>query len=303
MTPSSADRAAGVVLAYNAEIDIVRNIEALRLQVARVFVVNNSPRAGDEVMARVAALDHVEILDQPRNVGVATGFNEGIRAALRAGYDDVWIFDQDSTVAPGMFDAMVEARNSASGDIGIVGPALRSHATGVVYRRERGDGARKVDTLISSGALFTRGVLERLGLHDEGLFIDYVDHDISLRARRLGLSNLKVYSTLLEHRFGDSDPVRLLGRSVYLAHYSPVRQYYMSRNRVILLRRYGVGRWFWEDLGFTTKSWIKVLLLEKDRPAKISAFFRGWRDGLRYDTRASSQAIDEVPGVDPGVNR
>lgn len=301
MTIESRERTAGVVLAYHAERDIIANIDALLAQADEVFVVDNSPDPTDPIMRTAEGMNRVTVLAQAGNVGVAAGFNSGMRVALDAGFDYVWIFDQDSTVVPGMLAELVGAYRAAGEQAGVVGPALRSHATGLVYRRESGAGAQTVQTLISSGSLFARRTLDRIGLHDEALFIDYVDHDISLRAHARGLRNIKVYSTHLEHRFGDSDAVRLFGRRVYLAHYSPLRQYYMSRNRVILLRRYGVGRWFWEDLGFTIKSWIKVLLLERDRGAKIRAFFRGWRDGVRYDIATppppSTPRLREDPGV------
>src|SRR5690606_35623645 len=133
-----------------------------------------------------------------------------------------------------------------------------------------------------SGALFSRAALDRIGLHDERLFIDYVDHDISLRARRAGFIVVKVFDTVLDHRFGASTPARFLGRRVYLSNYSPTRQYYMMRNRVIMIRRYGMGRWFWLDAAYALKSWVKVLLCERDRPAKVRAALRGLIDGIRF---------------------
>jgi len=283
MSELSVPRVAGVVLAFNPDSSVVDNVRALRDQVDEVFVVDNSPGEMDaEILSALEAVPDVVVLDQGGNVGVAAGFNAGMAAGLEAGADYVWIFDQDSTVVPGMRGRLVAAYREHPGPVGIVGPALRSHATGRVYRRESGAGTAEVDVLISSGSLFAREMLDVIGLHDEPLFIDYVDHDISLRARRAGYHNLKVYDTLLEHRFGDSSPVRLLGRDVYLSNYSPMRQYHMARNRTIVLRRYGVGAWFWEDLWFTTKAWTKVLLCERDRPAKVAAYFRGWRDGVRY---------------------
>jgi len=271
------------VLAYHPDPEIIDNLRALLPQVDEVFVVNNSPDdASREILAPVASDPAVTVLDQAGNVGVAAGFNAGMRAALEKGADFVWIFDQDSTVTEGALNKLLEAHAAAGEAAGIVAPALRSHATGIVYRRESGDGAREVDVLISSGSLFSRRLLDRIGLHDEPLFIDYVDHDISLRARARGFHNYKVFDALLDHRFGDSDPVRLFGRPVYLSNYSPMRQFHMARNRVIVIRRYGFGRWFWEDLGFTTKAWIKVLLRESDRWTKIRAALRGVREGLRY---------------------
>jgi rhamnosyltransferase len=278
----AAARTAGVVLAYHPTEEIRENVRLLLTQVPHVFVVNNSPDAASRGILGELDGDRVTVLEQAENVGVAAGFNAGMRAALEAGFDFVWIFDQDSTVADGMLDALLRAQARTDLKVGIVGPALRAAETGNVYDADRGQGSAPIDALISSGALFSRALLEDIGLHDESLFIDYVDHDISLRAARAGYTNLKVFDTLLDHRFGESQPSRLLWRIVYVSNYSPMRQYYMSRNRVIMARRFGWGRWLWDDLRYAVKAWIKVLVAERGRPAKVRAALRGFRDGLRY---------------------
>lgn len=286
MSSSSVPSVAAIVLAYQPDDDIVRNVELLGEQAAHVYIVNNSPDApSTELLARFTDDDGVTVLEQSGNVGVAVGFNAGMRAGLAEGYDFVWIFDQDSTVTVGMLSRMLAAHRALGPVAGVIAPALRSHATGRIYRRESGVGAADLDVVISSGSLFSRGLIERIGMHDEPLFIDYVDHDICLRARRYGFRNQKVFDAVLDHRFGDSVSATLLGRRVYLSNYSPLRQYYMARNRMILIKRFGFGRWFWEDLAFTSKAWAKVLLRENDRRVKVAAFFRGWLDGVRYPTR------------------
>lgn len=286
MDPLIDTGVAAVVLAYHPDVDIVSNIAAVAEQVSRVYIVNNSPDdVTAKVLAPVAAREDVEIIDQPRNVGVAAGFNAGIRAALAAGFDDVWIFDQDSRVTEGALDRLLRARAAAGQHAGIVGPALRSNATGIVYARERGEGVTDVDVLISSGSLFSRSLLDVVGLHDQPLFVDYVDHDICLRARSRGYRNYKVHDAIVDHSFGDADPVMLFGRRVYRANYSTLRHFYSARNRIIVIRRHGFGRWFWEDLWFTSKAWTKVLLLERDKGSKIAAAVRGSWDGLRYPAR------------------
>ena len=285
-TSDSGTGVAAVVLAYHPDPEVVSNINAVSAQVARVYVVNNSPDdASQRVLAPVSRREDVVILDQQGNVGVATGFNAGIRAALAEGFEDVWIFDQDSTVTDGALERLLEARVSAGDRVGIVAPALRSNATGVIYPRETGIGAQEVDVLISSGSLFSRSLLEEIGLHDQPLFIDYVDHDICLRARRRGFHNYKVYDAILNHSFGDSDPVALFGRRVYRSNYSPTRHFHASRNRIIVIRRHGFGRWFWDDIWFTSKAWVKVLLLERDKRRKVGAALRGAWAGLRYPAR------------------
>lgn len=294
MTDSADDQSVGaVVLAYHPDTSLIENILALVSQVSAVVVVNNSPGAAAEVIAQVAAISGVEVIDQPGNVGVAAGFNAGMRRVFDSGHRYALIFDQDSTAPAGLVRGLVDAYQSFGPGAGIVGPALRSGVTGHEFRRERGSGVGVRATLISSGALFSREVVEQIGLHDEGLFIDYVDHDISLRAMRRGLKNLKAFDVVLDHRFGGAVPRRLFGRDFFVADYSPMRQYYMSRNRLVLIRRYGFGAWFWEDLSYMGKAWTKVLLFEDDRPRKVAAFLRGVRDGLKYDRSLG----DQVPGA------
>jgi len=280
-----SEQTAGVVLVYRPPEDVVENVEKLLAQVPRVYVVDNSPGEAVAVIDRLEANPRVTVLGQDGNVGVAAGFNAGMRAALSEGFGFVWIFDQDSTITERMHGKLQDARRNAVVDVGIVGPALRAAETGRVYDNERGVGTAPREVLISSGALFSRALLEKIGFHDEALFIDYVDHDISLRANRAGFTNLKVFDALLDHRFGDSEPTPFLGRKVYLSNYSPTRLFYSARNRIIVLRRYGAGPWFREDIGFTLRALTKMLVAERGRPKKIGAFLRGCRAGLRYRER------------------
>ncbi|MFF1542071.1 glycosyltransferase family 2 protein [Microbacterium sp. NPDC058269] len=281
---ATAPKVAAVVLSYKPDAGIIGNIDELAKQAERVYVVNNSPddSATADVLAPLTRRDSVVVLDQAGNVGVAAGFNSGMRQALADGFDYVWIFDQDSTVSDGMLTALLTAFEQPGAPVAIAGPALRAEETGHLYDGESSSGIRDQVALISSGALFAREALDEIGLHDERLFIDYVDHDISLRARRSGFRIVKVYDTVLDHRFGASVPSTFLGRRIYLSNYSPMRHYYMTRNRVIMVRRYGLGRWFWEDAAYAAKSWIKVVLCEKDRNRKIGAALRGAAEGLRF---------------------
>ena len=276
-------RVAGGVLAYHPDVTILRNIAALLEQVDAVYVVNNSPgEAATQVLAPLVSVSDVEVIELEGNLGVGGGFNAGIRRALNADAEYVWIFDQDSTVAPRMLRALLSHVDDYGVHTGIVGPALRAAETGRVYPADSGVGAARRHTLISSGSLFSRELLEDIGLHDEWMFVDYVDHDICLRACAAGYTNLKVFDTVLDHRFGDSEPARLLGRNVYLANYSPLRLYYQSRNRVVLLRRFGPRGWFGEDCWFTLKAWTKIVLFETQRGSKTAAALRGLWDGLRW---------------------
>jgi rhamnosyltransferase len=66
------------------------------------------------------------------------------------------------------------------------------------------------------------------------MFIDYVDIEWGLRARRCGYRSYGVCAAAMTHSIGDS-PITLLGKR-YLVH-SPLRHYYHFRNAAWLYKQ------------------------------------------------------------------
>jgi hypothetical protein len=106
------------------------------------------------------------------------------------------------------------------------------------WRRRRPDPdaveALEVDHLITSGCLVHRRTYEMTGPFDEGLFLDYVDIEWSLRARARGFHFFVTRKARMAHRIGDS-VISILGRSLWV--HQPQRQYLLVRNHLLLWRR------------------------------------------------------------------
>lgn len=186
----------------------------------------------------------IATIHMPCNVGVATAQNAGIRYAIQEKFHRILLLDQDSFPASDMVfelgSALTEAPLAAAVGPCYVDPRQDNpspflRCEGLRLRRLcRDDGpVVPVDYLISSGCLISLAALSQIGEMRDDLFIDYIDIEWGLRAKAKGFLSYGVFAARMEHALGE-DPIRLFGRSISL--HSPLRNYYLVRNAVLLYR-------------------------------------------------------------------
>ena len=187
------------------------------------------------------------------NGGFAFGNNLGIRYALAAGCDYVWLLNNDTVVDPGALSALIH-RTCSDPRIGMCGSLLRffdepekvQAVGGVRFRywlargEQLGQGLRFDDPAVTeiaksepdyiSGAsmLVTRDFLRTVGLMEEGYFLYFEEIDWAMRARpRWALATAG--DSVVYHKEGAAIGTASRGRR------SALSQYYLTRN---LLRFY-----------------------------------------------------------------
>lgn len=274
---------AAVVVLYHPSEAVVANVAALQPQCRRVIVIPNSPAGPVEATLRAAGC---VVLEYEANGGTAVGFNRGIRALLNSGGEDyILLLDQDSRAPDGMVDGLVAGSRvgrEAGLPIAAVGPLLGDvKNAGAPITTPSGSAALvEVETLASSGTLVRRDVFDAVGLMDEGLVIDAVDHEWCLRAASRGLRSYVVADVRLLHNMGDRF-VRFGGRP-HLLHYNPVRHYYIIRNSLLLLRRsYLPRRWRARELARTLRRIVGYTVLSSHRARSVRYMGRALADAAR----------------------
>ncbi len=150
-----------------------------------------------------------------------------------------------------------------------------------------------VALLIASGSLLPAAVLQRLRGMRGDYFIDHVDTEWCLRARAAGYRLAVVPAAQLRHRLGDTvRTVWFFGRR-QVAWHTPLRDYYMFRNTLLMLR----------DLTLSD-AWRRHLLW---RLLQYAAYFLVLGDqrvlrlrrmllGLRHGRSRSAGRLDPVTG-------
>jgi rhamnosyltransferase len=286
-----------IVVSYFPDVTTLRRLFTATVpQVGALVIVDNgtSDTSFDGFCAQVKS-DHIIILKQPRNIGLAAAFNCGIAWADKNGFSHVLLLDQDSEPAQGMVDTLMRSFSTASTGrkVAAVGPRFHDprenrYAPFVrvgfpvnhkIYNTGK-DGLVECDFLISSGSLIPLTALADIGTLDEGLFIDNVDLEWSFRARAKDYALIGVCTTTMHHHLGLSRRRLPFGLGHIVVH-DPIRLYYIMRNRLLLYRLpHTPALWIAQDLPRVAVKFLLFALVAPPRLRNIRFMLTGLRDGL-----------------------
>ncbi|AYO31448.1 glycosyltransferase [Biomaibacter acetigenes] len=210
-----------IVLSYNTKKNLRKLIPALLSQtysLSEIAVVDNVSKDGTVQMLE-EEFSQVTLLRNLSNLGVGAGYAKGLEYAFERGYDWVWLLDGDSfpekTALEQLISSFKEIKNVYS-EIGIlasspVNPLTNRRYQPLLWRGRLVKVSEElilsgkpllVDSVISSGSLIKRDVIEYVGLPREDFFIDFVDHEYNLRARRWGFQIVYIPSSIIYHEVG-----------------------------------------------------------------------------------------------------
>lgn len=272
----------GVVVTYHPDDTLPSRVRLLANQIDAVMLVDNcSGPSALSALRQAAGIPGVTLVVNSENLGIAAGMNIGLRRAMEQGYDWVATFDQDSSVRPHYFENLLGAFDRCLGRdmIAMLVPNYFEEAIGrMCHPSEDFHGpVVEVDRTQTSGSLIKVSCLSKVGLFDESLFIDYVDHEFCLRLMRAGFKVLRSNTCVLQHNLGHTTEHNFLGRRFYTSQHDSSRRYYMARNRLLVYKRYFTFSpgWILRDLHRFLKDILKVTFVEENTITKLSATLRG----------------------------
>jgi rhamnosyltransferase len=277
-----------VIVAYHPGEGFEDRVAGISRQVDRVAIVDNGSSAEQaRALDGMAERKEVHLIRNARNLGVATALNEGMAWARERAYAWAFLFDQDSVLEEGALDTLagvLKARGGAKTPA-VVGCNYRDvHAGRLRYPDESAAGIswRERKTVITSGSLVSVGAFGEIGPFRDAFFIDHVDDEYCLRARRKGYPVISTCRPVMLHSVGASTLHRLLWKRTGVTNHAPFRRYYMTRNHIVLMREYCATepRWVYDTAYSRMKSLVLLCLFERQRPEKLRNVFRGFVHGV-----------------------
>ncbi|WP_455621467.1 glycosyltransferase [Parabacteroides sp.] len=275
-------RTAIVVVLYHVRLS-ERLIGLSREDSSLLIVIDNTPDRdlgiGDERLVYIPL---------KVNKGIAFAQNRGIEEAFRYRCGYVVFFDQDSELPKEYVSNIVkeyERVDSLVPHLFLLGPTLMNGRTQEEYKstihrdKQVAEDFFQRREIISSGSCVSMEKIKVVGLNDESLFIDCVDHEWCWRAVSEGFINGVTSRVSLTHYVGQQE-YRLFNQLVIIS--SPIRYYYQTRNYLWLLRRSYV------PLQWKINHGIKIMIYPLSFPFKVKSWraiyteiWRGLRDGLK----------------------
>jgi len=268
----------GVIVTWNPGPDLIHNVRVLRQQAdACVIVDNASSGASQSILEELERQIPCTVIRNPENVGIAAALNAGFRVAIENGHEWLVSFDQDSTITEEFIEALRDAARG-SANTGLVCPIYLDRATRRVIPMPKTHSGDLLTTM-TSGCLCHRAIFQAVGPFEEQLFIDSVDTEYSLRVRSMGLRLIQSERAVLLHSLGKLQVHRFLGRNLHTTNHSAARRYYITRNRLYVLRRYPRDlAWLCHDVRSLLEELLMVVLFERQRWPKLRMMARGAMD-------------------------
>ncbi|NTW38354.1 MAG: glycosyltransferase family 2 protein [Cellulomonadaceae bacterium] len=298
---SSHPEVAAIVVTYHpdpAALDAL--IGALAPQVGHLVVVDNGSSTAElgRCRASIEAAGGM-LVELGANRGIATAQNIGCQRAVAAGgVTRLLLMDQDSVPAADMVGRLAAALDEGPGPDGLPVAAVGAVATDgrdgeppFVYASRRWgprrvelpdtDGARvQAGFLIASGCMIEASALASVGPMADDMFIDHVDLEWCVRARRAGWAVYAVVGATMSHSLGD-EPAHLPGRRRSVHVQSTSRNYYMVRNTVRLMRWRGLPLgWRLGYVLYLGKYLAYYSLVAGPRRVRVPLLARGLVDGM-----------------------
>jgi rhamnopyranosyl-N-acetylglucosaminyl-diphospho-decaprenol beta-1,3/1,4-galactofuranosyltransferase len=284
-----------VVVTYNRADLLERMLVGLgaldRLPDA-VIVVDNASTDHTQAVLAAATNPGLQVVCSEDNLGGAGGFHLGVRTAYRAGFDRIWLMDDDVVPAPACLtvlmaldeDCLMAVREDTAGRLvekaathfDLRNPLTIRPKTSMVETdfgsRDRMPELVEVENVAFEGFMLRRTVVDAIGLPDPSYFIFYDDVDFAVRARRAGFRIWAVRDAVLVRQLAFDQQHDLSGW----------KGYYMYRNLFVVHLRYG------ENALVRRKPWLitaGVVLLStlRGRRAEADNVIRAMRDarGMR----------------------
>lgn len=288
---TGTETVAVVVVTYNRADLLDGMLDGLAAQTHApdaVIVIDNAStdHTRDVLDARTDLPLHVTTSEA--NLGGAGGFHLGVRAAYDAGYDRVWLMDDDVVPAPDCLaalmavdeDCLIAVRQDLAGtlvekaaiDFDLRNPlAVRPKRAAVdtVYAdRASMPELVEVQNVAFEGFMVRRGVIEEIGFPDPAFFIFYDDAEYAVRARRAGRRIWGVRDAVLVRQLDFNQQHDLSGW----------KGFYMYRNLFVVHLRHG------ENALVRLKPWLITLVVVLLSPV------RGGRAEARNVIRAMASA-------------
>ena len=268
----------GIVVLYNPDDIVLDNIASYINLVNKLYVFDNSDIKNIDLVKKIKNINGCFYIDGNGNKGIAYALNIGAQMAIDNGAKWLLTMDQDSRFIDNGLEKLIDYIKT--NDVSSIGIASPVHLT-VNKKCIVENSISEELTVMTSGNLLNLYLYTITGPFNEDYFIDCVDLEYCLRLSQNMFRVITLNNSLLKHPLGDTKIVDILGiKKIQYTNHNPLRRYYITRNRLYLIKRYlsGYPAFCLMVLKVTIFDWIKIILFEPEKIKKQKAILRGVYD-------------------------
>lgn len=228
---------------YVDTIDCIKSLDGVVYPHKRIIIVDNNStnESVRELQKAVNGRKDIVLIALDKNLGFAGGNNIGIKRALENGVENILLLNNDTEVEPDFLQKLTKDWNKES---------VRTPRINYFYDKktvwyaagnfntnkckvENGEPDHNARVSFASGCcmLFSKKIIDRIGLMREDYFMYCEDVEYSLRMTKFGVPIEYIADSVIYHKVGKSSGGVKSKASIY----------YNNRNRFYLIKEYRLG--------------------------------------------------------------
>ena len=288
------NKVAAVVVTYN-RIDLLKQcVEALLKQKypCDILLVNNNSTDGTEgwALELLNKFENIKYHNTGANLGGAGGFNYGMRWAVEAGYEFVWVMDDDCLPKENCLELFMEYETTHSGEYGFLSSKVLWQDQSIcvmnvpragVYSNNKDFKSKAVKiSMASFVSLFVPArIIKNVGLPIKDFFIWTDDWEFTRRI------SLKYPCYLLNESVVIHKSKSNIGANIATDSIDRLdRFFYLYRNDVYLYRREGTKGFLYEAARLSYHI-LRIVFKSDNKLLRVRQLVKGTWAGITFNPR------------------
>jgi len=237
-------------------------------------------------------------IDNKENLGFAEGNNQGLSYSIDKGHEYSLVINTDTEVDEDIITSLTGHLNNHPQAAAVQpaifwmhnreklwnGPCGFNSLLGITYSKTQDrikelTDFQPVDWATGCCILVRNSALKEAGLFNKKFFLYYEDVELSYRLRSHGYEVHYLPGSKMYHEAGMSGKSKVKNEEGFL---NPFIHYYISRNHIWFLRRYGKPMFYPINFVYNAGYYIALLayLKLRGRNKKVSLLLKGIKEGL-----------------------
>ena len=273
----------GIIVLYYPDEQLFGNILTYLRYLDKLIIWENTPHNSQNDIYYENEFLQNKILkwSENSNVGLGVPFNKAVAYGMREGFTHLLTMDQDSFFKNNDFEKYINFVKSRPNDNSSCF-YIPNYLVNETCFYSQDSKYEYVESYMTSGTIYPISLFNKIGLFREDFFVDTIDVEYGLRARKNKIIIIAVHFVILHHGAGyQRKKRRFLWKIVFPNEYSASRSYYIIRNALITYKEYPdpqnkrkyLWYWFYKRLAF-------VVLYESNKFKKIKALLLGYYHGM-----------------------
>lgn len=288
-------KVATIVVTYNRKQLLMENIRSLMMQTKAdeqniIIVDNNSTDGTSEALKQYIANKEIIYCNTGANLGGAGGFNYGMRYAAEAGYEYIWVMDDDCMPTANCLELFLNYEEEHSSNYGFLCSKVLWKDNTIcamniprktMYRDNKDFTSKTVQVSMASFVSFfvPTAVIKKVGLPIKDFFIWTDDWEFSRRISRTYPCYL-LNESIVIHKSKSNIGAKIATETVDRLD----RFYYLYRNDVYLYKREGIRGYLYEVTRLTYHI-VKILLQSDYKMARLKRILQGTLAGFYFNPK------------------